>query len=38
MVEFDTCHIRGHNDNGKVERGISQLKESFEKNIQNERS
>ena len=37
MVEFDTCPIGGHNDDGKVERGIRQLKESFEKNIQNER-
>ena len=37
VVEFDTCIVGGHNYNGKVERGICQIKESFEKNIQNER-
>ena len=37
MVEFDTCPFEGHNYNGKVERRIRQIKESFEKNIQNER-
>ena len=36
-VEFDTCSIGGHNYNGKVERRICQIKEPFEKNIQNER-
>ena len=36
MVEFDTC-LGGHNYNGKVERTIRQIKESFEKNNQNER-
>ena len=37
MMEFDTCPVGGHNYNGKVERRIRQIKESFEKNIQNER-
>ena len=37
MVEFDTCPVRGYNYNGKVEMRIRQIKESFEKNIQNER-
>ena len=37
VVESDTCPVGGHNYNGKVERRILHLKESFEKNIQNER-
>ena len=37
IVEFHTCPVGGHNYNGKVERRIRQIKESFEKNIQNER-
>ena len=37
MVEFDTCPVGGHNYNGEFERRIRQIKESFEKNIQNER-
>ena len=36
-MEFDTCPVGGHNYNGKVGRRIRQIKESFEKNIQNER-
>ena len=35
MMNFDTCPVGGHN--GKVERRVCQIKESFEKNIQNER-
>ena len=37
LVEFDTCPVGGRNYNGKFERRIRQIKESFEKNIQNER-
>ena len=37
VVECDTCPVGRHNYNGKVERRILQIKESFEKNIQNER-
>ena len=37
VVEFDTCPVEGHNCNWKVESRIRQIKESFEKNIQNER-
>ena len=37
MEEFDTFPIGGHNHNGKIERRIRQIKESFEKNIHNER-
>ena len=37
MVNFDMCLVGGHNYNGKVERRTSQIKESLEKNIQNER-
>ena len=37
MVEFDTCLVGGHNVNGKVERRIRHIKESLEKNVQNER-
>ena len=29
VVEFDTCIVGGHSYNGKVERGICQIKESF---------
>ena len=36
VVEFYTC-LGGHNYNGKDERRIRQIKESFEKNNQNER-
>ena len=32
MVEFDTCPAGGHNYNGKFERRIRQIRESFEKN------
>ena len=37
VVEFDTCPVGGPNYNEKVERRVCQMKESFEKNIQNER-
>ena len=37
IVELDTCLVGGHYCNGKDERRICQIKESFEKNIQNER-
>ena len=37
VVEFDTSSVGGPNYNGKGERRIRQIKESFEKNIQNER-
>ena len=37
LVEFDTCPVGGHNVNGKVERRIRHIKESLEKNVQNER-
>ena len=37
LVEFDTCPVGGHSVNGKVERRIRQIKESLEKNVQNER-
>ena len=37
VVECDTCPVGGHDYNEKVERRILQIKESFEKNIQNER-
>ena len=37
MVEFDTCPVGGHNINRKVERRIRHIKESLEKNVQNER-
>ena len=37
VMEFDTCPVGGHNYNGKVERRIRQIKESFEKNTQTER-
>ena len=36
LVEFDTCAVGGHNVNGKVER-TRHIKESLEKNVQNER-
>ena len=37
VVEFDPCPVEGQNCNWKVESRIHQIKESFEKNIQNER-
>ena len=37
MVEFDTCPVGGYNINRKVERKIRHIKESLEKNLQNER-
>ena len=37
VLEFDNCPVGGHNYNGKVERRIHQIKESYEGNIQNER-
>ena len=37
VVEFDTCPVGGHSCNGKFARRIRQIKESLEKNIQNER-
>ena len=36
IVEFDACLVGGHNYNGKVERRIRQIKESFDRNTQNE--
>ena len=35
MVEFDICPFGGHYYNRTVERRIRQIKEPFEKNIQN---
>ena len=37
MVNCDTCLGGGHNYNHKAERRTSQISESLEKNIQNER-
>ena len=37
MVDFNTCPVRGHNFNGKLERRICHIKESLEKNVSNQR-
>ena len=36
-IEFDTCPVGGHNVHGRVERKISEIRNSIEKSINNER-